>query len=745
MNTRNLLALLALGGVLVLVYLSREHTSPGPLASVHAREALGDVAACAQCHGEVGADLPMSASCSSCHEPISESIEQRRGLHGTLDPELADDCARCHGEHRGADFALVSETSFVRAGFTSMEAYDHSGLGFGLDGAHAALRCERCHDQAMVAVLPVQASRFLGLEPRCASCHEDPHAEAYGDDCAACHGQSNPFPEMDGFEHQTFCPLVGAHAEVDCQACHEVGSESSVAALVQRPAELSGDERDCASCHVSPHDEAFLAGIVADGVDVGMSCATCHAADHPGFQGDLGGSMRELHAATAFALDGPHAELDCAECHPGFGRREALRGVTRRAGEPMPSVDLAPFLADFPGRQPDVCVDCHGDPHRAQFDDGPFAASSCLDCHERHAFAPSTFDTGQHALASFTLEGAHAGVECARCHQSTGADAPADRAALRFDAAPSACAECHESPHAASYLEGVADSLQFSSGAMTCAVCHDAVHEGFAGLHGELSTSLHDLTGFELTAPHAELTCAECHVDFGESKFAGSAGADAFAESFPGRSAESCDVCHADPHEGQFDPGPFGAAGCLACHDAESFQPSAFGEAQHAFTRFPLEGAHRAVSCLACHRKAGESAPGGFTSALSLAVAPPVSGGTARLFAGTPTDCAACHTDVHEGEFEAPDLPTIVDGRTSCARCHGVEAFTDFSAGRFDHALWTDFSLEGAHAAADCQACHVPRRFADPNGRSFGRAPGSECSACHAVGGIASPTDLEGR
>jgi hypothetical protein len=48
----------------------------------------------------------------------------------------------------------------------------------------------------------------------------------------------------------------------------------------------------------------------------------------------------------------------------------------------------------------------------------------------------------------------------------------------------------------------------------------------------------------------------------------------------------------------------------------------------------------------------------------------------------------------------------------------------------FDHGTWTGFALEGRHAAAACEACHVPSPR-DASGRAFGRASGSRCSDCH--------------
>ena len=49
----------------------------------------------------------------------------------------------------------------------------------------------------------------------------------------------------------------------------------------------------------------------------------------------------------------------------------------------------------------------------------------------------------------------------------------------------------------------------------------------------------------------------------------------------------------------------------------------------------------------------------------------------------------------------------------------------------YDHALWAGFPLEGSHARAACEACHVPTGERMPGKPRLGRAAGASCSACH--------------
>ncbi len=91
--------------------------------------------------------------------------------------------------------------------------------------------------------------------------------------------------------------------------------------------------------------------------------------------------------------------------------------------------------------------------------------------------------------------------------------------------------------------------------------------------------------------------------------------------------------------------------------------------------------------------------------------------------------CMACHKDVaadvgaHKG-FHGR-LPSV--DKAQCKACHSEHQGRDavivkLSRPSFDHAQ-TDFALAGAHASADCDACHRP-------GRKFREAP-SGCVDCH--------------
>jgi hypothetical protein len=93
---------------------------------------------------------------------------------------------------------------------------------------------------------------------------------------------------------------------------------------------------------------------------------------------------------------------------------------------------------------------------------------------------------------------------------------------------------------------------------------------------------------------------------------------------------------------------------------------------------------------------------------------------------------------VHGGAFDRRD-GGAASSEEGCARCHTTGSFSGI-AEDFDHARWTSFALDGAHAALDCAACHLPEpasgRRLGPVERVFrpgvGRAELAGCTSCHA-------------
>lgn len=123
---------------------------------------------------------------------------------------------------------------------------------------------------------------------------------------------------------------------------------------------------------------------------------------------------------------------------------------------------------------------------------------------------------------------------------------------------------------------------------------------------------------------------------------------------------------------------------CESCHSASGWTPVTF---DHSRTGFPLEGRHLVAGCRSCHRSDDFRAP-------------------------VPASCAACHRDVHTGEFGV-----------RCGSCHDAREWTP-RFGPEAHRR-TGFPLTGRHAAIPCEECHLEKRD-----RRFTRAA-LDCVACH--------------
>jgi hypothetical protein len=141
---------------------------------------------------------------------------------------------------------------------------------------------------------------------------------------------------------------------------------------------------------------------------------------------------------------------------------------------------------------------------------------------------------------------------------------------------------------------------------------------------------------------------------------------------------------------------------CLDCHDGVDRFDKTF---DHNAFSFKITGKHVDLACAQCH----------------------VNAHTLADFAVTSQDCYSCHhnDDPHEGRFGE-----------DCNQCHVASGW---SPANFDHSL-AAFKLEGEHAEAACESCHVNKQFKgtptdcyschqkddDHNGQF-----GTDCAACH--------------
>jgi hypothetical protein len=679
------LGVLSLLFVVGLFLLDTERATPGPLTSTHAQDPkLTGQAGCEACHGS-GAGK-MAAACTTCHVEIGEQLAQHTGLHGTRQGIDVAQCALCHQEHHGDAAPLVDGRAFALAGVADAAKFDHGHVDFKLIGRHAQLACKACHPDADVTLLASGHQRFLGRDQQCTSCHADPHQGRFVSACADCHGQEHPFKDIANFVHTDRFPLAGAHAGLECAKCHAPQGPHSVEALGgagPKPA-----ARTCVDCHASPHAAQFVDNVAAIiGGEPGASCGECHPVRAESFKAESTRMRAELHVASGFALVAPHDEVSCSACHALGAPREKR----------------------FAKRTPEDCAACHANPHGDQFEPAGREAPSCVQCHAGAHFTPATFDVAAHARTAFALTGAHAKTACNECHTKHGEQARV------FRGTPTGCDACHADAHAGAFAVALAAEQPAEVAARnTCGLCHDT--ESYA--QTKFGAREHDrFTTFPLVEAHAKAACSECHKQRPEPDANGRRFGLA-AETF-GHPVSQCADCHRDVHAGAFDDphlpkSTAAGASCGRCHSQTNFAPLAGVFDHGAWTSFALDGAHASASCESCHGKSADAK----TSGRAL-------GRVSDVHPGSVERCSTCHLDPHRGEF------TRVGDSVDCAQCHSVQSFAVLERDKFDHARWTGFALDGAHASTACEACHVPSQPTADGERRLGHAAGTSCADCH--------------
>lgn len=614
-----------------------------------AHQSLSGVLSCTKCH-DLGAS-GVKFKCLDCHTEIRDRLAQKRGMHAVWvgSTGTSKDCVQCHSDHNGADFPLVRWQP-------SREAMDHRQTGFPLTGGHAGLRCEQCHNAR--DVLPAARAQiqmkdlnhtYLGLSNTCGACHEDDHRGQLGANCAQCH-TATAWKPASGFNHATAkFALTGAHATVAC-----------------------------AKCHTPLVDVKSVAGAKPYVKYIGLSFATCTACHIDPHKGSFKGTCQSCHntsswtrvaqlegfdhSKTVFPLVGKHSTVACSECHTGGDFKTPVAHAT--------------------------CADCHSDYHGGQFV-ARARGGDCAACHTVDGFRPSTFGVKEHAATSYPLEGRHAEVKCDECHIPKGKD-------TIFRITETQCSGCHADVHKGQFAAAPYENR--------CEQCHTVAE--FRPAHFTLAR--HQQTGFPLTGGHLAVPCAQCH----QEQPRGSTVPMKFR--FEDR---SCTVCHTDPHSGQFraqmaaKQADGRAAGCEACHTTVQWkQIRGF---DHARTKFPLLGAHRAVACADCHR------PPAFEITLEHV-----------NFAAAPVQCSGCHNDPHAGQFA---------GRRDVADCSSCHNANRWKPADFDHDRRTAFSLQGAHQNVSCGACHMSTRPVAGRQVLLYRPTPTKCADCHGGNEVSRP------
>jgi hypothetical protein len=185
------------------------------------------------------------------------------------------------------------------------------------------------------------------------------------------------------------------------------------------------------------------------------------------------------------------------------------------------------------------------------------------------------------------------------------------------------------------------------------------------------SRAFHKDTAFKLEGKHQAVPCAACHIN-GVTK----------------GTPQTCVSCHwvrrqDDPYRTAL------GSQCEQCHRPTSWSAVRWNHSEA--TGMPLNPAHKALDCAACHKN--------------------------RVFTGANGQCVTCHRK----DYDATTTPNHAAAgfSTQCTECHKASDAA-FNQTRFNHNQM--FPLVGLHAIQNCATCHVGGRYAGTP---------RDCVGCH--------------
>ena len=612
--------------------------SPGPLSRAH--QSLNGSSNCTTCH-KLSAGQP-TFKCLECHREIAARLSAHTGLHASykLEAGSSQGCVKCHSDHNGEEFQIVK---------WNPSAFDHKQTGYALEGKHAALACNRCHnpehvgasERVLIKVKDLNRT-FLGASETCATCHKDPHQGRLGANCRQCHSFEDwrSVATIKEFDHsKTRYTLTGLHAQVNCQKCHTPGADG-------KPRYAGIPFGQCADCHADIHHGSFK-----------QTCQSCHTTAGWKRVSTAGLTQGFDHAKTKYPLLGKHAQVECMQCHA--------------KGDFKKEVAFA------------KCTDCHrDDPHKGQFAKRA-GGIECSNCHNVDGFKPSLFTTKEHAASAYPLQGKHAQLKCEQCHVPKGKD-------TLFKVKFQQCTDCHADRHA----------TQFAAAPWLnrCEQCHNL--EGYRP--STFSLAKHKQTRFLLTGGHAAVACADCHKEIIPA-------GDKMTAIYHWQNLD-CTSCHTDPHKGQFRERMLRAgldgkpAGCEACHSTKSWKE--LSRFDHAKTDFVLVGAHRATACADCHKPPNMETK---LTNVDFKAAPTKCEGCHEDIHGKQfatngvTSCVSCHNSnkwkpsLFDHEKRTTFSLAGAHQKTRCAQCHVLTRVVDGKPVLFYKPT-----------PKECAACHGP-------------------------------------
>jgi len=557
--------------------------------------------------------MHQSVGCTDCHtKPVFTNVGHR--------------CADCHADiHKGHFGASCDHCHNVKGWQVSVQQINEHQNRFPLLGAHALLDCASCHKSAAVG-------QFRGLPTQCYACHaadfqqaQPNHVSAgFPTGCEQCHGMNNWLGAK--FDHlkMTGFALQGAHALLDCSACHIGGRfQGTPAACVgchlpdyqgaTNPNHVAlAFPQTCQTCHSTTawqpatFDHSAV-GFPLTGAHQTLQCASCHTNGNfnltstacischlKDYQGTTDPNHAQIgfsqvcqgchttvswagatfnHATTGFALTGAHAALPCSQCH--------VNGNYNLTTAACSSCHMKDFQATT-------------NPNHVQ---GGFP-TTCDSCHSTVTWAGATFD---HSSTGFPLTGAHVALQCTQCHING-----------NYNITDTSCSSCHTKD----FNSTTNPNHVIAGFPLQCQLCHTTTA-------WTPSSFNHNNTVFPLTGFHTTVACASCHVNNNYTTV-----------------PTDCYSCHKSDYLATTNPNHTAAnfpTTCATCHSTTSWLGATFNH-----TYFPLNHGGANSVCSTCHTNSSNYAV--FT-------------------------CTNCHTQA-QTDARHQGIRGYVYNSTNCYQCH---------------------------------------------------------------------------
>ena len=415
------------------------------------------------------------------------------------------------------------------------------------------------------------------------------------------------------------------------------------------------------------------------GKDFKLSCDLCHSSKGWKFDKTI---YAFDHNKTALPLSGQHISLECRQCHKSLVFSEASP----------------------------ACFDCHTDMHNQTV--GP----DCQRCHATKSWIVENI-TEMHQKSRFPLVGPHYTADCSRCHPSA--------SLLRFEPQGVECYDCHLKD----YQTATNPNHVTGNYSKNCLDCHSIF-----SMTWKTTNINHDF--FPLTQGHTVSDCGQCHTNGNYTNLSKECvschQSNYNATSNPNHATAgfqtSCADCHStipgwkpasyQAHDPQFFPIYSGKhngtwAACTDCHTNQGSLKTFSCIDCHAHNQPDMDSKHNSVGgyayaslpCYECHPTGSGSGAfnhnNGTFPLTGVHITTPCTQCHTNGFAGTPTDCAACHTPNYTQSTNPNHVSLNIPN--TCATCHSTAAGWKPAAFPTHNNYYV---IQGAHLSLTCEACH---------------------------------------